>query len=703
MRHLLLFLYPFLTLTLFAQNSNMPDLHGWLDDEHYLIARDGEDGKEQLIKVAVRSGKESAYEKEQTIRDMIPSDVSASRFNSIESTNGEKLVINKSNDLYLFAKRENKVRKITANQQEEKNSAFSPNGRYVAFTRDYNLYTLDTETGLEQQLTNDGGGLIYNGYASWVYYEEILGRGSRYSAFWWSPDSKKIAFLRFDDSTVPEFPIFHFDKGVHGDLQLTRYPKPGDPNPLVKLGIVHLDSGEIIWVEEDADKDQYTAWPFWTPDSKQLFFQQLNRDQDTLDILSANPETGEVNSIYSEIQPTWVEFFEEIHFLNNNKGFLLRSNKDGWYNLYHYSMNGKLVKKVTDVDWRITGIEKIDEEKGKIFFRGTGPVNTESHFFVTDIKSGKVTQLTKRSGSHRIDLSPGGSYFIDHFSSYDTPSIVELFHGNGKLVRNLGSNEKNANEENGLKVEFFTIPSGDGFDLPAYWVLPPDFDKSKKYPVIFSIYGGPDAGQVRNSYRNYSYSNVIKEGAIQFCVDHRGSGKFGKKGVDYMHRNLGKWEMHDYIAAAKWLKEKPFIDSERIGITGYSYGGYATALALTYGAEHFTHGFAGGPVTDWRLYDNVYTERYMDTPESNPEGYDYGSVMTYAEKLKGKLVLIHGVIDDNVHMQNTLQLVSKFQDLGKEFQLQMYPGQLHGIRGTKGRHYSQTRNRFWTEEFFNQK
>ena len=244
------------------------------------------------------------------------------------------------------------------------------------------------------------------------------------------------------------------------------------------------------------------------------------------------------------------------------------------------------------------------------------------------------------------------------------------------------------------------IPTSDGFNLPAYWVLPPNFDKSKKYPVVFRIYGGPDAGTVYNRFRDFSYDKMVREGVILFTVDHRGSGKFGKKGLDYMHRSLGKWEMNDYIEAVKWLRQHSFIDPDRVGIQGSSYGGYLSALALTYASDYFTHGIAGSSVTDWRLYDNIYTERYMDTPASNPEGYNFGSVLTHAGNLKGELLIVHGTIDDNVHLQQSIQLISKLQEEGKDFEMMVYPGGRHGWGGNKRIHSQRLNRRFWQEHGF---
>lgn len=684
-----------LNLPLSAQDASR--FQGWIDEEHFAV-RD----PEGLAKVNARTGQRSSYEEPVDATTVLPQGVRATRSNSYFSEDRRAVIIDRENDLFLGRLEENDFRQITATPAPEQNPTFSPDGRKVAYTREHNLYVLDLESGLERQLTHDGSDLIFNGYASWVYYEEILGRRSRYKAFYWSPDSRKIAFLRFDDHPVPTFPIFHHvaEDSTHGYLEVTRYPKAGDPPPEVRLGVAQVETGGVSWITLDPGLI-YTAGISWTPDSDRLFFQQMNRDQDTLQLHAADPETSRTDLLYEETQPTWVIFFDDLYFMDNESGFLLRSNRDGWYNLYHYDRAGNLINQVTDFDWRVTELLHLDEELKRVFFMGTGEDPTQQHLFSVRLDGSDLKQLTREEGMHRVELSPDADYFYDNFSSYDRPGLQAVYDaGSGTLLHELDRREQDPNAEQGIEISFFSIPSTDGFELPAYWVLPPDFDGNKKYPVVFSIYGGPDAGSVYKRYRDYSRDPLVNAGAILFTVDHRGSGKFGKKGLDYMHRNLGKWEMHDYIQAAEWLKEQPFVDAQRIGIQGGSYGGYMTAMALTYGADHFSCGVSRAPVTDWRLYDNVYTERYMDTPQDNPEGYAFGSVMTHADKLRGKLLLLHGTIDDNVHLQNTIQLISKLQDLGKTFDLMLYPGGRHGWGGAKRIHSTDMAEQFWMEHLF---
>jgi dipeptidyl-peptidase-4 len=673
----------------------------WLGDAHYLITeQDQETRKRTLLKVNAQTGEKTVYLDYGILEKAFPTGMRVTDF--VDNTKDYLgLLYVSEDDLYHFSVKTKKLKRLTATPGRENNPQLSPDGRYVAYTRSHNLYSMDIETGLEYQLTADGAETIYNGWASWVYMEEILGRETRYRAFWWSPDSQKLAYLRFDDSPVPTFPLFKAG-GTHGELEIERYPKPGDTNPYVKLGIVPATGGKTVWADVEEKADHYVAWPFWLPDSSRLTFQWMNRGQDHIKIYSVDPKSGKKNQIYEEKQPAWVEFFEDLYFLNDGSGFLLRTHVDGWSHLYLYNLEGHLKKRLTDGEWTVTAISLVDEKNGSVFFTARKEKSTETHLYVVNLDGTGFKRLTEKAGNHRISVSPEGSYFVDSFSNTTTPTQQNLYKSNGKLLRLIKDMGMANREEYALgKKEMFTIPTEDGWDLPAYWVLPPDFDESKKYPVIFSIYGGPNAGRVYNSYPSMSELYFAQEGIIIFSVDHRASGHFGKKGVDLMHRNLGKWEMFDLIQAVKWLHQKPFVDKTKIGITGGSYGGYTTCMALTFGAEYFTHGYARSSVTDWHLYDSVYTERYMDQPSENKEGYEFGSAMTHAENMKGVLFMSHGDLDDNVHMQNTIQFISKLIDLGKQFEFLVYPDQRHGFRGSKRTHSNRHYVDFWFKHFLN--
>ncbi len=676
----------------------LPRITGWLDDTYYLENKKVDD-KSAIVKVDAKSGKELVYFDYNEQNKNLPEGFSFNR-TIVQSDDMKHSLFTKDQDLYYYSMEKGELKQITFDSKKINNPAFSPDFAKLAFTRANDLYVVDLLSGKESRLTYDGSDVILNGRASWVYYEEILGRSSRYKAYWWSPDSKKIAYLRFDDSPVPEFLLFN-SEGDRGIIERTRYPQPGDPNPLVNLGIVHINNETTIWVNTFEDNDRYVAWPFWTNDSKELIYQYLNRDQDELNFYAANPEDGTVRKIYTEKQDSWVEFFEDVYVFKDGSGFLLRSDKSGWRNIYYYDFDGNLISQVTNFDWRVNGISQVVEKTKTLFFTGTGGTSTDIHLFSIKLNGEKLNKLTETSASHRTVVSPGGKYFYDTYSNFSTPSKMELLSTKGKSIRLLGDSKLPAMDDyNWGEVEMFTIPTEDGFELPAMWILPPDFDPNKKYPVIFTIYGGPNAPSVRNYFRrSFGQDYLAQNGIITFIVDHRGTGHHGKKGIALMHRNLGKWEMHDYIEAVKWLRKKPFVDSGKIGMTGGSYGGYATCMALTYGADYFTHGIANFSVTDWRLYDNVYTERYMDTPEQNPEGYKNGSALTWAGQYKGKLLITHGTTDDNVHMLNTMKFIDKLEDHNKEFSLLLYPNKRHGWGGPKRTHLVREQTQFWFRNF----
>lgn len=656
----------------------------WANDTQYFETQKDKNGQDVRMVVDAATGKAKKAKAE-----------------IAESERGLTVAV-RDGEIYLGAQGDTPERQLTANPGLEMNPRFSPDEKRIAFTRDNDLYVIDVATGLERRMTTDGDSLIYNGYASWVYYEEILGRSSRYAAFWWSPNGQKVAFLRFDDSSVPLFTLMRADS-LHGAPEFTRYPKPGDPNPKVKLGIADVNSGKVTWADFDVNTDQYLAWPVWRPDNSEMLIQVLNRDQNHMQFFMINPETGAKRKIYNEERKTWIDFFEDIYALENGSGFILRSAKSDWMNLYYYDWDGQLKAQLTNLNCRVKGLLSVDEAKGIVYFSATGQESTDQHYYRVNLDGSNLVQLTEGTGYHMISMSPGGSFLIDTWSHVKLPQKQVVRDSNGKEIRVISESEYSYDPAKNTRTEIVKIPSTDGFVLPAKITYPLNFDESKKYPVVFTIYGGPDAGGgLVNSFSDIRAGWFASNNIITIDVAHRGSGHFGKKGLDYLWRNLGKYEMIDYGAAVDWLKKHPYVDGTKIGITGSSYGGYTSAMALTAGADYWTHGIANLSVTSWRLYDNVYTERYMDTPAQNPEGYDQGSVMTHANKLKGHLRIVHGEMDDNVHMQNSLQLLSKLQDLGKDFEFMVYPNGRHGWGGAKAVHHQNEQNQFWLKHFFNE-
>jgi len=540
---------------------------GWADAQHYIEM----DVKDRSLKsVDIRTGSKESY---------------------TPPPKSNVNVMVKDADVFIqYGKDE--AKRLTNDKEEEKNPTLSPDGKYVAFTRNNDLYAVDVTTGKEIRYTNDGTDVIYNGYSSWVYFEEILGRATKYKAFWWSPDSKRISFMRFDDTNVPMFPIYG-STGQHGYTEKTRYPKAGDANPEVKIGFVPAVGGAVVWADFNPKDDQYFGTPYWSYDGSSMMVQWLNRGQDNLKFYSVNPLTGAKKEIYDEQQKSWVDldFDERITYLEDKKHYILRSDKTGWSHYYLYTLAGKLVNPITNGKWQVTKLVHVDEKSKVIYFTARKEASTRTDFYRVNYNGKNLKRLTFGAFSNQVEMAPDGSKFITTYSNVTTPQKRTLVDNNGKILKELGDSKSAdfAAYEFG-KTEMITIPTDDGYNLPAVITYPTAFDKSKKYPVVFSMYGGPNAGTVTDTWKGTAPQHWANEGVIQISVDHRASGHFGKEGVALMHRNLGKWEMKDYMTAGRWLKSQPWVDGKKLLITGHSYGGYMTCLALTYGSDVFDFG-----------------------------------------------------------------------------------------------------------------
>jgi dipeptidyl-peptidase-4 len=557
----------------------------------------------------------------------------------------------------------------------------SPNLKYRAFTRNYNLYIKDLE-GNEIPLTTNGSEDLRNGFPDWVYPEEL----NQYDAFWWSPDSKKIAYMQFDESPVAKYPIVH-DVSPRPNLELQSYPKAGANNPIIRFFIVDVETKKTVRVETGLEMDVYLCRGRWTPDGREFAFQRLNRLQNKVELFAADPATGKTRLILKDEDPCYVDENVQLIFLKDGKHFLWTSERSGWQEIYLYDLSGTLVKQLTNAKLPVGNIIVVDEAQGWVYFSGFENRGLETHVYKVKLDGTQFAKMTKEPGTHSISFSPGFQYYTHTFSSFEEPRRISLHQADGKELRVVGSSviSEEFKKLGLIPPEHFTFKSADGqHDLDAILYKPAHFKKSEKYPLILSVYGGPGAKMVFNRFLlNDGNQALAQLGFIVVAIDHRGASRRGKAFQNLMYLNLGEIELQDHVAIVKFLASRPYVDTKRVGIFGHSYGGYLTCMAMLKAPDVFHVGVAGAPVTDWRNYDTIYTERYMRRPQDNPEGYEKGSCLTYAKDLKGRLFIHHGAVDDNVHPGNSIQLLEALLKANKAFDFMFYPEQQHGIGFTR--------------------
>lgn len=574
------------------------------------------------------------------------------------------------------------------------NGTYSNDYSKFAYVKGYDIYLVDTETKEEKRLTY-GSEEKMNGKPSWVYPEEF---GQR-EAYWFSPDDSKIAYLQYNETEVFQYPVIH-ETDFEAGLELMRYPKAGEVNPTVNLFIVDIESGEVEQVPTNSNPDTYIVRPIWRNDGSELTFRRLNRQQNHLEFLAYDIKAKKVRTILEEREDAYISLHDNFVQLEDNKSFIWTSEVSGYNHIYHYNFDGKLVKQLTDGEWPVAGIENVDQKNKKIYFSAYQNMGLDRHFYVVNFNGKGMKKLTKEEGRHTISMNDAATFYTNAFSSFDHPYEVNLYSSNGKLVRNLlKANTENVTKNNLQKPELVTIKSADGSeDLPVLVYKPVDFDPAKKYPVVLPLYGGPEYQDVTNGYKDADgYQRLAQLGFIVVRANYRGSGNRGKEFATLHYGKLGSIEIDDYAHVVKEITKRDYADETRVGVYGHSYGGYATSLLMLRYPEIFHVGIAGAPVTDWRSYDTIYTERYMDTPQRNLDGYVNGSAMTYASNLTGKLLLVHGTIDNNVHPGNTVQLQNALILADKKFDLMTYPANRHGIRGAHGQHYNKLRLNYLIE------
>lgn len=582
--------------------------------------------------------------------------------------------------IYLYRFEDHSVAKIGLEPQKALVRTYSPRCGYVGFVRDNDLYVLDAATGQERRLTTDGNDKLLNGILDWVYEEELYGRGNR-KGYWWSPDDRRIAFLQLNETNVPMFTIVD-PVTTRPSVETYPYPKAGDPNPTVRLGIVQTADAATVWADlsKYAGQDILISRVSWSPTGR-LLFQLQDREQRWLDLNEADPATGAVTTLFRETTAAWVEAEAEPKFLDDGS-FLWLSERDGYKHIYHYTADGRIIRRVTAGAWEVRSLLGIDPGAAWVYFTGTRDGAVESHAYRAPLAGGAVERLTEPGYSHDVNFDPRFAYFFDTYSNLTTPRQVALRKSDGTLVRSVSENHPRALEEYVLATpQLVRFPARDGWMLSATLLLPPDRQPQKRYPVWSSTYAGPHAPSVSNRWPGRGMLQdqyLAQQGFIVWTCDPRSASGEGAVATWQAYMRLGEAELRDLEDGVRWLIDQGYADPQRVGLTGYSYGGFMTCYALTH-SDVFSLGIAGGSVTDWHFYDSIYTERYMRTPQNNPAGYAATSCVKAAANLKGKLLLVHGALDDNVHFQNALAFMVELQKANKQFELMIYPLDRHGI------------------------
>ena len=589
-------------------------------------------------------------------------------------------------DYYLYDIANKKLKKLFDFQVQE--PTFSPDGKKIAYAKENNLYVYDLASNKSTPITTDGQkNSIINGITDWVYEEEF----AFVKAFDWSADSKKVAYIRFDESQVPEFSMSMFGKELYPMMQTFKYPKAGEKNALVSLHIYDVNSNAIKNVNLGNYNDFYIARMKWTNDANTLSAQVLNRHQNNLDLLFIDGNSGTAKVVLNEKDKAYVDVTDNLTFLKDNS-FIWTSEKDGFNHVYLYDKNGKLKNQLTKGKWEVTNYYGLDEKTNTVFYQSVenGSINRDVYRIGLDGKN-KV-RLSQNTGTNAATFSPNFQYYINTFSSASQPTTYTLNEAKaGKQVQVIENNESLAAKLKSYNLpakEFFVLKTAKGNELNAWMIKPKDFDPAKKYPVFMYQYSGPGSQQVNNEWNStddYWFMMLSQQGYIVACVDGRGTGFKGADFKKVTQLQLGKYEVEDQIDAAKVIGNYAFVDKSRIGIFGWSYGGFMASNCIMKGNDVFKMAIAVAPVTNWRFYDSVYTERYMTTPQENAGGYDDNSPINHVDKLKGKFLLIHGSGDDNVHVQNSMQMMEALIQANKQFDSQIYPDNNHGIYGGKTR------------------
>lgn len=633
------------------------------------------------------------------------------------ASDGKHLLVPLGGDLYVYdlSAREHAVRRLTTTGAYETDSRFSPRGNFVSFVRDQNLFVIDLRTGQEHALTADGGGPISNGVAEFIAQEEM----DRDTGYWWAPDESRIAFTRIDESPVQE--VERFEINADGARTFRQhYPAAGTPNAKVELKVLELGSGRVTPVDL-GQGDTYLARVTWFPDSRHVAVQRQPRDQSQLDLIKVDADSGKTNVLFTESSQSWVELHDDLRFLKSRPAFIWASRRSGYRHLYLYDLDGKLIRPLTAGDWMVvgggteSGLVDVDEPKGLVYFSANEASPLERHLYVTSLDTtdpAKVKRISREAGWHDVKLLPGAHQYLDMWSSPNQPQTASIRKLDGSVGSWLVRNELDSSHPYAPYVselahdEFGSIKASDGQTLYYRLLKPAHMEPGKRYPVVIDTYGGPHLQYVRKDWmggaraiQGYFRQILTQRGFVVFMLDNRGSGFRGEAFDGIIKGRLGKIEIEDQLRGVDFLKQQPYVDGERIGMMGWSYGGYMSMMALTT-TTAFKAAVAGAPVTDWRLYDTHYTERYLGLPSANGAAYESSGVLSHAGALHGRLLLVHGMADDNVLFTHSTMLMQRLQSLDKPFDVMTYPGSKHGLTRVQqtGKHFYEMVLRFFERE-----
>lgn len=622
------------------------------------------------------------------IKDTVPI-----KYDSYEFSPNEELILlsteteaiyrhSSKSEFYIYSLSDQSLTPLSA-KGKQRLASFSPDASRIAFVRENNLFIVNLADMSEVQITTDGKfEAIINGTTDWVYEEEF----SFTRAFFWSPDGDYIAYYKFDESKVKEFWMSYYGE-LYPEHEKYKYPKAGEDNSVVSIHSYQVSTGETKTMNIGSETDIYIPRIKWTHESDALVIFWMNRLQNNLKFLLTHPATGENTEIYNESNKYYIEITDDLHFVANKKGendgFILLSEEDGFKHVYYYNMKGELQKQLTNGEWDVESIIGFDEQEKRVYYKAAKSAPYNREVFGVNLK-GNENPIEVKEGWNTVQFSANYQYYTSNWSNANTPPVYSLKSLDGKTIKVLQDNKALKDkiaEYDFQEKTFYDITTSEEVKLSTWQILPPKFDENKKYPVLFTIYGGPGSQTVQNrwGYRDPWYQYFAQQGIIVVSVDNRGTGFKGEEFRKVTYQELGKYETIDQIEAAKYFESLPYVAKDKIGIFGWSYGGYMSTLCMTKGADHFNTGIAVAPVTNWRYYDNIYTERYMRKPQDNASGYDDNSPINHVEKLKGNYMLIHGMADDNVHPHNTYDLITALVAADKEFELMVYPNSNHGI------------------------